>query len=176
MITNRDIISACADGRLDVLQSFVSRGITIKDLRANDNDAINWACANAHIHVIKYLLSIGLTLEDLRSDDNCALRWACAKGHLVVVKYLISIGLTVEDIRSDYDCAFDWARTYNHDDIVKYITLLDDQYKNLIKVTIHDKIALYTDWQFASHVPVILRNRLTENIIGYVHKYQIDNN
>jgi hypothetical protein len=158
---NESIISACENGHLEIVKYLVSIGITLDDIRSNDSEAINIACANGHVEIVKYLVSLGLTLEDIRSNDSEAVKLACERGRINIIKYFISIGLTLEDMRSNDNKAVGYQ--FN---VLTYLILLGVKHYPDIEVGIREKISVYDDWRFASHVPHILQELLAKNIVG----------
>src|SRR5437667_50571 len=83
----------CDRGVLEDARWLWSLGLTLEDIRANDNDALRWACDNGHESVARGLWSLGLTLKDIRAQSNYALREARANGHESVTRWLLSLGL-----------------------------------------------------------------------------------
>ena len=116
--------SVIKSGNLDVIKVLVGQGLTLDDIRSDDNEALLVACQNGHLDIVKYLMSRGLDLNDIRSHNNAALRIACINGHLDIVKFLKLQGLSLEDIRSSPSwnyTAIQNACLKGHLDIVKYL-------------------------------------------------------
>jgi hypothetical protein len=87
----------CRWGALAPLHALQQGGLTLDDIRSDDNRALRIACQHGHLPVVESLVAHGLTLADIRSHDNQALQWACLNGHLPIVEFLMAQGLTLHD-------------------------------------------------------------------------------
>jgi len=83
--------STCYCGHLEVAKWLVDKhGLTIMDVRSEDNYAFRCACSNGHLEVAQWLVhTFELTIWDVRYKDNYAFRCACNNLHLDILQFLI---------------------------------------------------------------------------------------
>ena len=97
---NLPIWMACKAGPIELVDRVLAAGLTLEDVRANDNSAFHSACSNGRPAIVQRLLDFGLTLDDVRSRDNHAIYIAASNGYLKIVDILIRAGLTADDVRA----------------------------------------------------------------------------
>ncbi len=86
--SNDALIWASCNGHFEVVKYLINKGLTLEDIRAQDNCAFRMASLYGYLEVVKYLIDNGLTLKDIRSRNNDAFRWASRNRHIELVKYL----------------------------------------------------------------------------------------
>jgi ankyrin repeat protein len=129
---------------VDSLEFLLSKGITVEDLRSNDNLILNNIIKENNFESVDFLMSIGFNMNDIRSafastnqidmiilfrsyglnlQDVIYLLINSAKlGYLDMVDFLIiSFGLTTEDLRHDDNNALYYAIINDHLDVVKLL-------------------------------------------------------
>jgi hypothetical protein len=137
--------AACGSGQVAVCQWLTERfGLTVDDVRANDNDALRFAVINGHLEVCQWLTEkFGLTADDVRgtnakypaihvlsrADDMPmwstahALCTAAITGHLAVCQWLTEkFGLTAADARANSNLAFRWAAEEGRLEVCQWLT------------------------------------------------------
>lgn len=94
------------NGQLDIVKWLVHQfGMTIEDVRADHNVALQAGIGNGQLECVKWLVSnFRLTVEDVRQKglfDQNTLFWAIQNNQLESAKWLVNyFGLTVEDARN----------------------------------------------------------------------------
>jgi ankyrin repeat protein len=89
-----------------MVKFLISRGLTLDDIRDDDNKALRYAASLGDIEMVNFLMDQGLNINDLRSNNNYAVKKAAYFGHIEMVKLLISYGLTIRDVRNDYSLIY----------------------------------------------------------------------
>ncbi|HEV8147013.1 MAG TPA: ankyrin repeat domain-containing protein [Bryobacteraceae bacterium] len=94
-----DLEGSAGVGRLDVVQSFLTKGGRLRGGATKEQlkSGFAWACEFGHTRVVEFLLDRGMTVDDrLRHHNQNALHWAAYGGHLELVKLLLSRGARVD--------------------------------------------------------------------------------
>lgn len=128
-------------GHVDVCKFlYTAYGMTVEDVRSDENYALRWAAGFGYLHVLQFLkglrsVKIGnkievdrLTVNDVRSKHNQALHYAMGSGHLEIVKFFIawrdddpnSDRLTPQDFSSETN--FHQARWNDRKEVYQYLT------------------------------------------------------
>lgn len=96
-------------------------GMTIDDIRADDNRVVRAVAKMRLINLLRYLFKrLGLTAEDARAKNNKMLKESTRYGHLDVAKFLIEeVGLTIEDVRSGDNLIIRRA-SQHHQNVILY--------------------------------------------------------
>ena len=118
---NPTYISDRTLGDVSSLRSQIDKGLSLDDIRANNNWVFRTVCKRGKFDVCRYIISLGLSLDDIRSEDNDAFQLACKNGNLNIVKYLVSFGLNIDDIRSNNNEALRLACHSGYLNIVRYL-------------------------------------------------------
>lgn len=92
---------AVSFGLTDALQTLKDWGLTLQDVRSNDNYALRLASERGNVNVLQFLKMWGsssrsepsLTLQDVRNSG--ALQEAAIKGHFEVLRFFKEWGLTL---------------------------------------------------------------------------------
>jgi hypothetical protein len=94
-----DLEGAAGVGRLDVVQSFFTKGGKLRGGATQEQmkSGFAWACEFGHTRVVEFVLDRGMTVDArLRHHNQNALHWAAYGGHLELVKLLLSRGASVD--------------------------------------------------------------------------------
>jgi ankyrin repeat protein len=60
------VFYACEQGHLKIVKFLWDQGLTVDNLRSDNNLAIRHASRNGHLDVVKFLYSQDLNLDDLK--------------------------------------------------------------------------------------------------------------
>lgn len=111
--------SAMKSRNLNWIKQLVGQGLTLDNIRHDNNWALRYACNNNHLDVARYLVEQGLTLDDIQSCDNQALNLACSDQRLDVVKYLVLLIDQMENGNNDQSIDSDNESTNVKHDLMK---------------------------------------------------------
>ena len=101
------LLKACEEGNLDVVQDMINKGINI-DLKINGDMPIEIAVVSNQIEVVKLLLSHGANIKKKTGPSGFTLlQWATQSGFLEIAKLLLESGLAI-DVKGK------WGRTALH--------------------------------------------------------------
>ena len=85
------------------------------DCTAYNNEAVRWASVNGHTAIVEILLKYG---ADCTVMDNYALRWASANGYVAIVEILLKNGADCTVMDND---AIRWANRNGHTAVVELL-------------------------------------------------------
>lgn len=96
VVSSKAYMSALEYNNIDLFKYYVSKGLTLADIRKDNNVILKNAISKGKLKFVKYLISLGLTVQDVRAciEDNIG---RYPSNNLHIIRYLQSIGLTTED-------------------------------------------------------------------------------
>jgi ankyrin repeat protein len=97
---NEALKNATSHSFIDIIELFISKGLTIEDIRSSSG-ALKNAILLGYSKVVEFFIKQGLTIEDIRSNNNEMLKCAARHRNLNVVKLFMTKGLTIDDLKSD---------------------------------------------------------------------------
>lgn len=124
---NKDLVNACIEGELEIVQYLLSSTDLKQHADINDEDclAFCFACSTGNLDIVKYMLtSPELKIHvNINAKEGEPLSWACENGQLEVVKYLLSSSDLKEhaNLHINNDNPFAAAHMNYHDDITNFL-------------------------------------------------------
>lgn len=99
-ITETVLNMAVTSGHVTIVEEFrLNWGLTLTNLRTNNNATLILAFDNCDISMIKELKKWGLTKDDMKVMNNCTFRLAAARGYVSFLKELrLEWGFTRADV------------------------------------------------------------------------------
>jgi hypothetical protein len=106
---------------VNIVEKLLELGLTIDEIRADDNKALRVACSQSNTAIVQCLINHGLKLNDIRANNNESFRHACLWKNIDLVTLLWSQGLTKRDMRANNNEAFQTACTWGCPEIVYFL-------------------------------------------------------
>ena len=112
---------AAKEGRVDVVQSLVERGVVVVDADEQGKTALHFAAENEQFTVLQYLVEQGANNDMVKNDGASPLIIAACSGHLGVVQYLVEIGANKEKTTNEGWTALILASQNGHLEVVEHL-------------------------------------------------------
>jgi hypothetical protein len=118
------LLWACENGSLELIELIhLIFGLTVENIKKDNNRSIVAACINKHLDIIIYLHThFGLNANDFTENKNIMFRRACENGDLPMVTYMHEeIGFTRSHARTSLKDALRLSCSIGHIHILKYL-------------------------------------------------------
>jgi ankyrin repeat protein len=119
---NFDLLTACADGNLKVLEALVQSGRELQGVKDDeDNTCLGLAVFNGHLNVVKFLVEHGCSAAE-GDKYGTVLMTACGDtGNLAIVKFLVENGADVNAKNDVGNTCLGLAQSFKRGNVVEYL-------------------------------------------------------
>lgn len=116
---NKDFSKVCAQGKISIVQEFLSRGVDLNATDAVGLCGLIEAADAKRLDVVKLLIDNGVTINQTSRDGKTALYIASFYGHSEIVKFLLQRGADFSLAAGDGCSALYVAAQNDHLEVVK---------------------------------------------------------
>ncbi|XP_053168460.1 ankyrin repeat domain-containing protein 2 isoform X2 [Hemicordylus capensis] len=144
-VAEEDFLKAAVQGKVRVVEKFLTDGNSPDTCDELDSTAMHWACRGGHLDVVKLLQEKGANLNVKDKLLSTPLHVATRTGMAEIVEHLINNGVDVNSCDREGDTALHDAVRLNRYKIIKMLILhgADMMAKNLAGKTPTDLVQLW---------------------------------